>query len=748
MSPQPTTIDYKAGIAGPKSAPRGATGPARPATGPEDTPRTPNGELAAIEEFLQLLARAVRQFHTYPATSPLCTEAIAACQKALAALAHCDRLVLRVTPRELIVDDTGLGAGTLVEHELVRRLHQAGVAGLDIDRAASPRDLSRVCADVIQCHDHGDATTFAELLVEHGVDTIVARMARRPEVLDLGLPPAPLRDLVGHDQQRRRATPATGPVDYLYPPEKGWVRLDPAAGLDTVSLVDLAVLVDDPCDMATMLLRLTDDDPVGAIAGDQALEQKFADVAMLFSALDGHLARVMFGKLARAVLAIDADRRNALLRRTILPGLLDGRADGAVLRDFPDPDLAESLCLLLELETAAPEVVAAALNRLDLPAGRRQTIASLVDERLHAGPATTLGAAGAPDRSVDRYARRLVRVDATPGKTFAQFAAFDLSIDGQTAEAIADMRQAIGTADTTVAQLDCLRRLVRLEPNPGVVTTFMRRALDLFGELDRAARWHDLAAAAAPYRHLTKELRDARPDVVDAIDTALGGHWSRSRALALLALHERDEEGRAVVRLLLDAFGPSLAPGFVELLGDTSLQSATRSLLPLMCDHAALLAPGLVMHLSRGGPLVARAIVRVLGLAGAGYEVAISGQLTSRDEQTVRAALRALARIGTARAAALVALQIHTGSPVARAAEEALWHFPPALTTLQIRDLLSRREFVVQNPEIVTRLIDRVSRGGTGDLGNVLEGLEAFRFRVWNPELVRVALKARGLRSR
>ena len=34
----------------------------------------------------------------------------------------------------------------------------------------------------------------------------------------------------------------------------------------------------------------------------------------------------MFGKLARAVLAIDADRRTALLRRTILPGLLDGRA--------------------------------------------------------------------------------------------------------------------------------------------------------------------------------------------------------------------------------------------------------------------------------------------------------------------------------------------------------------------------------------------------------------------------------------
>jgi hypothetical protein len=748
MSPQPTTADYKAGIAGHKSAPRGANGLLRPASGTGDAPGTQNEGLAAIEEFLQLLARAVRQFHTYPATSPLCTDAIAACRKALAGLDRGDRLALRVTPRELIVDDTGLGAGTIVEHELVRRLHRARVAGLDIDRAASPRDLSRLCTDVIRCDDHRDEPTFAELLVEHGVDTIVARMAHRPEVLDLGLPPEPLRDFVDHDQRRRRATPATGPVDYLYPPEKGWVRLDPAAGLDTISLVDLAVLVNDPGDMATMLLRLTDDDPIGAISGDEALEQKFGDVAMLFSALDGHLARVMFGKLARAVLAIDADRRTALLRRTILPGLLDGRAAGAVLRDFPDPDLAESLCLLLELETAAPEVVAAALNRLDLPADRRQIVASLVDERLHAGTATSAGAAGAPDPSVDRYARRLVRVDATPGKSFAEFAAFDLSIDDQTAAAIAGTSQAIEATDTTLAQLDCLWRLVRLEPNPGLVTTFMRRALDLFGELDRAARWHDLSAAAARYRRLAKDLRETRPDAVDAVDGALAGHWTRSRALALLVLQARDDEGRAAVRLLLEAFGSSLAPGFVELLDDESLPSATRSLLPLLCDHAALLAPGLVMHLGRGGPQVARAIVRVLGFAGAGYEVAISEQLTSRDEQTVRAALRALARIGTARAAALVAFQIHSGSPVARAAEEALWHFPPPQTTLLVRDLLSRREFVVQNPEIAARLIDRVSLGGTGDLGNVLEGLEGLRFRIWNPELVRVALKARGLRSR
>jgi hypothetical protein len=94
-----------------------------------------------------------------------------------------------------------------------------------------------------------------------------------------------------------------------------------------------------------MLLRLTDDDPIGDDERKTALERKFSDVATLFTSLDPKLARVMFNKLARAVLDLEPERRKNLLRRSILPGLLDGRADGSVLADFPDVDLVDSLCL-------------------------------------------------------------------------------------------------------------------------------------------------------------------------------------------------------------------------------------------------------------------------------------------------------------------------------------------------------------------------------------------------------------------
>src|SRR3984893_18335714 len=127
-------------------------------------------DFAPVEEFLHLLARAVRQFHTYPPTSPLCTGAISACYKALTSIEYRDRLALRVTPNDLIVEEVHVGAGTIVEDEIVRRLARVRVAALDIDRSASPRDLSRFCVDLVQSEDLDRARmTFGELLAEHGV---------------------------------------------------------------------------------------------------------------------------------------------------------------------------------------------------------------------------------------------------------------------------------------------------------------------------------------------------------------------------------------------------------------------------------------------------------------------------------------------------------------------------------------------------------------------------------------------------
>ena len=289
------------------------------------------------------------------------------------------------------------------------------------------------------------------------------------------------------------------------------------------------MLVEDPADIATMLLRLTDDDFSGADARQTALERKFSDVAMLFSALDPRLAQVMFGRLARAVLKLDPSRRNNLLQRTILPGLLDGKEDGKVLRDFPDMDLAESICLLLDLETAAPEVLSAALNRLDLSPDRRAAIEPLIDQRLraqHAGQDE--GASG-----IDRHAQGLIRMDAKKATDFSEFAAFDLSIDLQTVAVVSDLRDGIAATDMLSTQLRCVLQLVRLEPNPTLVEAFMRRGLTLFESLVKAGRLADVTTAAREFAELGQELHERRPDVTETILKGLSDFCTPSRLLVL-----------------------------------------------------------------------------------------------------------------------------------------------------------------------------------------------------------------------
>jgi hypothetical protein len=678
----------------------------------------------------------------------LCTDSIAACHKALASLDRRDRLVCRVTPTAIIVDEAPV-TGAIVGQELVRRLHSARVAALDIDRAATPRHLSRLCANLVRSAAlAATKITFADLLAEDGVDTIVAVMAHRPEILDVGAPAAPVCDLVGREQERRQTLLAAGgPVDYLYPPDKGWVRLDPGIRLDHVSLVDLVVLVNDPVEIAAMLLRLTDEDPIGADERKTALERKFSDVATLFSSLDPRLARVMFTKLARAVLDLEPERRKNLLRRSILPGLLDGRADGSVLADFPDADLVDSLCLLLELEAAAPEVLNTALHRLNLPADRRETVLPLLDARLH-GPREPVSTGPSKEHEMDRLARRLIKVDATPGKDFSEFAAFDLSIDDQASAALATARDGI-TSTVAGTHLGFLSSLVRLEPNADLVETFLRRVPLLFADLERDGRWQELATWASAFRQLADDLREPRPDTAVAIEKALSEFCVARRVAALSDLYDRGAETRQTANALVQAFGVAVVPGMMAMLDDPALQSKAPVVVSMMCEHACLLAPELARHLGRGSRSTTRVMVKALGFAGAGSEAAIVEQLGGDDEPTSREALKALARIGSTQAAALVADQLQAGSAARRAAaEEALWHFPVIRSSVEVRKLLERRDFVVRHPDIASRLLTRAAQSSTAGLEEVLIRLEHFRYRFWNPGLVRVALKARELRLR
>jgi hypothetical protein len=700
---------------------------------------------AAVADFLQLLARAARQFHTYPAASPLARDAVDACQRAFDAIAPGPAIACRITPSALIVDDAEIGCGTIIETALARPLHRARVASIEFDRSATRRDWSQFCAALVEFQRTGASkTTFAELLSDAGVAAIVPHMSPRPEVLPVGAPAAPVRELVARERSRQQ-TLGGGPVQHFYPPDKGWVLVDPTVRYDSLSLLDLTLLVDDPATLAGMLMRLTDDDDAGADPA-RALEQKYGDVVTLIGGLDPRLARMLFARLARAVLDLDSERRKALLRRAVLPGLIDGRVDGeAVLNEFPEVDLADALCLLLDLETAAPELLSAALDRLNLSPDRREAIVPLIEANLRSGDRA------ASDRrfdagGLDQYAGALVRVDTASGQSFAEYAAFDLSMSDETRAALAGVRDTIAVTDPVDAQLACLTGLMQLEPNPSAAAAFVDRALPLLRTLAHAQRWDQLSVWAARVRDLAASLQPARPEIAASMRELLVRLCDRPVVVQLADLCGSGEEGRGCGRLVVSALGRAIVPAWLAAFESAGDRPRLRPLSAVMAERARELGPAVAKRLPQCGADAARAAVALLGFAGGGYEKVIADQLPRGDERTFREALHALARIGTVQAATVVADQVERApAPAATLAEDALWKLPAAVAMVKARELLGRREFVTSRPQVAARLLDRASRTMSDDFGPVLEGLARLRYHFWDPAVMRVAARAREL---
>jgi hypothetical protein len=373
----------------------------------------------------------------------------------------------------------------------------------------------------------------------------------------------------------------------------------------------------------------------------------------------------------------------------------------------------------------------------------------LLDERLREREETV--ADGARQTTLARHARELVRIDGNAGKSFAEFAAFDLALDDDARATLEHIRSAVPATDIAVDQLTCLWHLMCLEPNPDAVDGFLRRSRALLAELEQACRGAELTTWLAGYSQLADRLCETRPDVAQVVIGHLAAFCTPERAIWIADLTTVEPDGRRSAGAVIAALGPAVAAPLVALLEreaseSRSAQGRGRVVVQLLTEHATRLAPAIAPLLAQSSPAVVKTLLRVLGTAGAGYEDLIGTYVSTGDEQTAREALRALARIGTTKAAGLVVAQIvkQRGTLVV-AAEETLWHFPPAEAQRQTRELLGRREFTMSHPKTAERLLDRAVRAGAVDLGPVLLDLAPMRFRIWNPALARVARKAHGM---
>jgi hypothetical protein len=189
--------------------------------------------MEAVEGFLLVLARAVRQVHAYPVSSQICVDAVRAVCSHLAQMEGPDEICVSVTPDALLLHEQPLGDAVFVRQELARRLRRARVAEFTVQRDATARDLTRFCVNLIRAGESTDRTvSLASLMMEDGVEAVGVLVTARRELLQIA-PTAPTqRDLVAHERRRRDDALAGGArTAHLFPPHRGWIRLDPAETL-------------------------------------------------------------------------------------------------------------------------------------------------------------------------------------------------------------------------------------------------------------------------------------------------------------------------------------------------------------------------------------------------------------------------------------------------------------------------------------------------------------------------------------
>ena len=100
----------------------------------------------------------------------------------------------------------------------------------------------------------------------------------------------------------------------------------------------------------------------------------------------------------------------------------------------------------------------------------------------------------------------------------------------------------------------------------------------------------------------------------------------------------------------------------------------------------------------------------MFGIAGAGFELPLSRLLESDDEHTVHEALRSLARIGTRVRPRSWRRRSANRDRSAPPPSRRSGSFPRAEAQRQILNLLSAREFVLRQPAVAERLLDKAPR--------------------------------------
>lgn len=697
---------------------------------------------AQIARFVGALARAVQAFHTYPAGSPARGDVIEVARDTLRPCipADEDSLSIDVTSQGLSVADEPIAVDRGPERALAIALRRAYVSTLEIRAGASTRDFRQFCA-LMAFPDQllGREEDLPEILAQRGVTHIVVHIVSSHQTIEAGTVPPALLDLV----QRRRGG-ATRSADSV---EGGWIRLDPSVPLDRVTLEDLPLLMRDAPSLGIALDCMSRTH--GTVSPSEALVLHYEEITDLYATCGPSLADTLFRRLAAVVRDLPDETRLALLKEQVLPGLVDGRRSGRILKHFSEEEMADALWLLLDLGVGGVEMLTAGLASLDLPESRLEGVVERVSRRLEGEDDSSpewseVLHRDASGRASDGLGKRLT-VDEEHDADFLALRSFDLSVDEASANVLAQIVGEVASADPVTAPLRCCADILALSADPSIIAATMRRSRGFFLDLESRGDAAALADWLALYASIARQRDGLDGEVAAIIRSTLDQYVTPEFIHRVSALPTPSDREAPLVTIICE-LGRTGVGALVDSLAVESDRSARNRLLTALQPHATALAEYLVDYVSHPEWYVVRNILALLGYAGPGYEEAVAGLVDHEHPRVIREAFIALARIGTEEAINRTADALYDDSDeVRRHAADAIWRFEPALSHPRLLEAMDDRRLALSHPDLVTQLVIAAGKRDLAGLEPVLRGLRRHCLAVWNPE--RRTLGWRALRQ-
>ncbi|MEE9207854.1 MAG: HEAT repeat domain-containing protein, partial [Gemmatimonadota bacterium] len=571
-----------------------------------------------------------------------------------------------------------------------------------------------------------------------GIDSIELEMTPLVPVAEIGgLEPEAIAEV-----ERHRSLVAADPNPETGRGKErqvGWLRVGSATGVERLTLQELALLVEEPEALAQILVQLSDGVSPGGVRRDDALAEKFDEIAQIYERLQPELASRMSRRLAAAVQEMNPEKRRYLLRNKVLPGLLDGKVEGDILKHLPAGEIAKTLQLLLELQTAVPEIVQVAMSKMELSDERRAAVAAaLLDPqaRESSGDSTERDSGSAGPIAAES-ADQLLAGNTEDAQDLKEYSAYDLSVNEETTRQLHELAAQISELDGQQERVQCAVSLLRTIVNPDSAHRVLAHMREQVEEVQSRCRYDLLAFWVSGLRDAAIDIEPDVPEVAVEIRQYLAKLCDREFLQELVHVAGSEHGSEADVSAILEALGPLAAEAVLEQLENENDRANRRRLVELLCAQAGTLAAGLASETGADQPwFVTRNVVRIVGHAGPGNEEFVAQYVDSEHPRLVREALQALARIGTEEALSRVT-PLLTDADASRAAlgEETIWKFPSELAQEAASQFLEHETNMVGNPGLAVRLLNRLSGRPGFVLDPDLKALSRYRLHFWTPGL-------------